>query len=293
MMEVIYLLSTSRVWLLFVVGLFSLLVGSFLNVVIYRLPIMLERQWKRDCTDWLGTQDLPDATVGDFNLVVPRSQCPTCGHNISAWENIPVLSYLFLKGKCAGCKTPISLQYPLVELLVAALSVLVAWHVGYGVSLLALLVFTWVLVALAVIDAKTMLLPDVLVYPLLWLGLLLNMQGMFVSLPDAVLGAVLGYMSLWSVFHIFRLLTGKDGMGYGDFKLLAALGAWGGWQVLPFIVFGASLFGAVFGIVLMSLKRNHQSQPMPFGPWLAMAGFAALTWHEGIVSHFMRMFMPF
>jgi leader peptidase (prepilin peptidase)/N-methyltransferase len=292
-MELIYLLSVSRVWLLFVVGLFSLLVGSFLNVVIYRLPVMLERQWKRDCTEWAGIPVLPDNTVGEFNLVVPRSQCPTCGHSISALENIPVLSYLFLGGKCSGCKTPISPQYPLVELLTAVLSVLVAWQAGYAASLPALLVFTWALVALAVIDAKTMLLPDVLVYPLLWLGLLLNMHGMFASLPDAVLGAVWGYLSLWSVFHVFRLLTGKEGMGYGDFKLLAALGAWGGWQVLPFIVFGASLFGAVFGIALMLSRRSSESQPMPFGPWLAMAGFVALVWREAIVNWLMQMFLPF
>lgn len=289
-MELIYLLSVSRVWLLFVVGLFSLLVGSFLNVVIYRLPVMLERQWKRECAEWQGVSE---TTVGDFNLVVPRSQCPICGHKISAWENIPVLSYVFLRGKCRGCKTPISAQYPLVELGVACLSMLVAWKVGYGVSLPVLLVFTWVLVALAVIDAQTMLLPDVLVYPLLWLGLLLNMQGMFASLPDAVLGSVLGYMSLWVLFHLFRLLTGKEGMGYGDFKLLAALGAWGGWQVLPFIVFGASLFGAVFGIALMLSKRNAGSQPIPFGPWLAVAGFVALVWRETVVTQFMRIFVPF
>ncbi len=292
-MELIYLLSVSRVWLLFVVGLFSLLVGSFLNVVIYRLPVMLERQWKRDCAEWQGIPVLSDSDVGEFNLVVPRSQCPTCGHSISALENIPVLSYMFLKGKCAGCRTPISPQYSLVELVTAALSVLVAWQVGYGSGLLALLVFTWMLIALAVIDAKTMLLPDMLVFPLLWLGLLLNMGGMFASLPDAVLGAVCGYLSLWSVFHLFRLLTGKEGMGYGDFKLLAALGAWGGWQILPFVVFGASFFGAIFGIALMLFKRSSDSQPIPFGPWLAMAGFVALVWREPVVTWLMRMLLPF
>lgn len=291
-MELIYLLSTSQVWLVSVVGLFSLLLGSFLNVVIYRLPIILERQWKRDCSEWLDQHDTKLDT-GDFNLVVPRSQCPTCGHKITALENIPVLSYLFLKGKCAGCKTPISIQYPLVELATALLSMLVAWRVGYSAELLALLGFTWVLVALFMIDAKTMLLPDILTYPLLWAGLLLNMDGLFVSLPDAVLGAVFGYLSLWSVFHLFRLLTGKEGMGHGDFKLLAALGAWGGWQILPFVIFASSAFGAVFGILWMLAKRSRESLPMPFGPWLAMAGFVAVVWREAILAWMTKVFMPF
>ena len=289
-MELIYLLSVSQVWLISVVGLFSLLIGSFLNVVIYRLPIILERQWKRDCNEWLEKQTGED--TGDFNLVVPRSQCPTCGHKITALENIPVLSYLFLKGKCSGCKTPISIQYPLVELATALLSMLMAWQIGYSVELLALLGFTWVLVALFMIDAKTMLLPDILTFPLLWAGLLLNINGMFVSLPDAVLGAAFGYLALWSVFHLFRLITGKEGMGYGDFKLLAALGAWGGWQILPFVIFASSAFGAVFGIVWMLVKRNRESLPMPFGPWLAMAGFVALVWRTDILAWMATIFMP-
>jgi len=291
-MELINLLSISQTWLLSMVGLLSLLVGSFLNVVIYRLPIMLERQWKQDCLEWQGDAPAEDAS-GHFNLVVPRSECPTCGHRISAWENIPVISYLFLRGKCAGCKTPISMQYPLVELTTALLSVLVAWKVGYSAALPALLIFTWVLVALSVIDAKTMLLPDLLVYPLLWAGLLLNIDGLFTNLHHAVLGAVWGYLSLWLVFHLFRLLTGKEGMGYGDFKLLAALGAWGGWQILPFVIFAASMLGAVFGIAWMIIKRQNQSVPMPFGPWLASAGFIALIWHDEILAYMTQMFMPF
>ena len=291
-MELINLLSTSQTWLLVMVGLFSLLIGSFLNVVIYRLPIMLERQWKQDCQEWQN--DTPaEVPTSDFNLVVPRSECPTCGHRISAWENIPLISYLFLRGKCAGCQTPISIQYPLIELATALLSVLVAWKTGYGAALPALLGFTWVLVALAMIDAKTMLLPDVLTYPLLWAGLLLNMDSLFTSLPNAVLGAVWGYLSLWLVFHLFRLLTGKEGMGYGDFKLLAALGAWGGWQILPFVIFAGSLLGAVFGTAWMIIKREKHSVPMPFGPWLAIAGFIALIWHAEILRYMAQMFMPF
>ncbi|WGZ95323.1 MAG: A24 family peptidase [Candidatus Thiothrix putei] len=290
-MELIFLLSTSQIWLISVVGLFSLLVGSFLNVVIYRLPIMLEREWKRDCNEWLD-KPYDKLDTGDFNLVVPRSQCPTCGHKITAIENIPILSYLFLKGKCAGCKTPISMQYPLVELATAVFSMLVAWRVGYGMELMALLGFTWVLVTLFMIDAKTMLLPDILTYPLLWAGLLLNINGTFVSLPDAVLGAAFGYLALWSVFHLFRLLTGKEGMGHGDFKLLAALGAWGGWQILPFVIFASSAFGALFGVLWMIAKRNRESLPMPFGPWLAMAGFVAVVWRAEILDGMSKIFMP-
>lgn len=290
-MELILLLKTSPAWLISIVGLFSLLIGSFLNVVIYRLPIILERQWKRDCSEWL---DHPSGGLdtGDFNLVVPRSQCPTCGHKITALENIPVISYLFLRGKCSGCNTPISSQYPLVELATALLSMLVAWRVGYGIELVALLGFTWLLVALFMIDAQTMLLPDILTYPLLWAGLLLNSRGIFVNLPDAVWGAAFGYLALWSVFHLFRLLTGKEGMGYGDFKLLAALGAWGGWQVLPFVIFASSAFGAVFGILWMFVKGRRESLPMPFGPWLAMAGFAAIVWHEEILTWMGRILIP-
>jgi leader peptidase (prepilin peptidase)/N-methyltransferase len=292
-MELIYLLSTSKAWLLAITGLFSLLIGSFLNVVIYRLPIILERQWKQDCHEWQDQQQALEMTPGHFNLVTPRSQCPTCGHGITALENIPLFSYLFLGGKCAGCKTPISAQYPLIELATALISMLIAWEAGYGILLLALLGFTWTLIALAVIDAKTLLLPDMLTYPLLWAGLLLNMNGLIVPLPDAVLGAAFGYLSLWSIFHLFRLLTGKEGMGYGDFKLLAALGAWGGWQILPFVIFASSLFGAVFGILWMLVKGKGESLPMPFGPWLAMAGFVAVVWHESILAYMTRIFMPF
>lgn len=288
-MDMLYLLQTSTGWLLASVGLLALLVGSFLNVVIYRLPIILERQWKAECQEWLG-HPAQDKANDKFNLVVPRSQCPTCGHGIRAWENIPLLSYLWLRGKCAGCGTPISIQYPLVEMATALLSMLVAWQVGYGWHLLALLGLTWALVALFMIDAKTMLLPDVITYPLLWAGLLLNLNGLFASLPDAVLGATFGYLSLWGVYHLFRLLTGKEGMGYGDFKLLAALGAWGGWQILPFVIFASSLFGAVFGILWMLANRQRSSTPMPFGPWLAMAGFVAIVWRQDVLTLMGQLF---
>lgn len=293
-MELIHLLATNNTWLLVCVGLISLLIGSFLNVVIYRLPVMMEREWKHECVEFLGGEDtLASTDTTRFNLVVPRSQCPSCGHNIASWENIPIISYLVLGGKCASCRTSIPLQYPLVEIATALLSMLVAYQYGFSWQTLGLLVLTWTLVALFMIDAQTMLLPDDLTYPLLWLGLLLNMNGWFVPLADSVLGAVFGYLSLWSIYHLFKLLTGKEGMGYGDFKLLAALGAWGGWQILPFVIFASSAFGALFGIAWMLIKRNGQSLPMPFGPWLAMAGFVAMIWHQEVLRFSMQLLAPY
>ena len=289
-MELINLLNTSTVWLLITVGLVSLMIGSFLNVLISRLPVMLDREWKQDCNEFLGNTGTP-TDEATFNLAIPRSQCPKCGHQITAMENIPLLSYLFLRGKCADCKTPISIQYPLVEITTAALSMFIAAKYGFSKETLALLFMTWTLIALFMIDAQTMLLPDNLVYPFLWLGILLNLNGFFVALEDSVTGAVIGYLMLWSLFHLFKLLTGKEGMGYGDFKLLAALGAWGGWQILPFVVFASSAFGAVFGISVMLIKSQKESQPMPFGPWLAMAGFVALVWHREIVSYTLNFLM--
>lgn len=292
-MELIHLLATNSTWLLVCVGLISLLIGSFLNVVIYRLPVMMEREWKQECAEYLGSdQAVVNTDTSPFNLVVPRSQCPVCGHKITAWENIPIISYLILGGKCAGCRTPISIQYPLVEAATALLSMLVAYQYGFSWQTVGLLFFTWTLVALFMIDAQTMLLPDDLTYPLLWAGILLNMNSWFMPLTDSVLGAVFGYLSLWSIYHLFKLLTGKEGMGYGDFKLLAALGAWGGWQILPFVIFASSAFGALFGIAWMILKRNGQSLPMPFGPWLAMAGFVALVWHQDVVRFSLQFFAP-
>lgn len=291
-MELIAQLQAHPLLFMTVVGVFSLLLGSFLNVVIYRLPVMLERQWKHECTEWLGGEDIT-ASTGRFNLLTPRSQCPSCGHKIKAWENIPVISYLLLGGKCKGCKTPISAQYPLVELATALLSLLVAWKFGFGIQTVAALLFTWTLIALFMIDAKTMYLPDLLTYPLLWGGILANLNGWFVDLESSVIGAIAGYLSLWSVYQLFRLLTGKEGMGHGDFKLLAALGAWAGWQVLPFIIFASSAFGALFGMLWMVAKRSKESAPMPFGPWLAMAGFVALVWREDIFAYTSNIFMPF
>ena len=275
-----------------VVGLFSLLVGSFLNAAIYRIPIMLQQGWREECEELFGgDQTNPNHDSSKkFNLFVPRSQCPHCGHMITAIENIPVISYLFLKGKCSSCKTSISIQYPVVELATAAISVFVAWKVGFGWQALAALIFTWTLITLSLIDAKTMLLPDNLTIPLMWLGIAVNFQSVFVDLKSSILGAMIGYLSLWSLFHLFKLITGKEGMGYGDFKILAAIGAWAGWQVLPFTIFAASMVGAIVGILMMVLQGKKESQPIPFGPWLALAGFIAFIWRDPIISSMANYF---
>ncbi len=283
-MELITLLRENNTLFLLFVGFFSLIIGSFLNAAIYRIPIMLQKEWREECETLFGGEEENTQPKEKFNLFVPRSQCPHCGHMITAIENVPIFSYLFLKGKCSSCKTHISIQYPLIEICTALLSVFVAWKTGFGWQALAALFFTWTLITLALIDAKTMLLPDNLTLPLMWLGIAVNYHSVFVDLQSSVLGAMFGYMVLWSLFHIFRLITGKDGMGYGDFKILAAIGAWGGWQILPFTIFAASLLGAVLGILWMVIQRQKDSQPIPFGPWLALAGFVGFIWRDEIVQ---------
>lgn len=289
-MDLITVLQQNAVFFYITVGVVSLLIGSFLNAAIYRIPIMLERSWREDC-EHLFHKEPSSSNEERFNLFVPRSQCPSCGHMITALDNIPVFSYLFLKGKCRSCKTPISIQYPLIEIFTAAVSLLAAWKFGATLQTIAALFFIWTLITLSLIDAKTMLLPDNLTLPLLWLGIAVNYFGIFTDLRSSVLGAIFGYLALWSVYHIFRLLTGKEGMGYGDFKLLAALGAWGGWQILPFTIFASSLLGAVFGILLMLIKRSKDSQPLPFGPWLALAGVIALIWREELLVVMKQYFL--
>ena len=266
--------------------LLGLVVGSFLNVVIHRLPRMLERRWQAECRELTG--DAPGADDAPYNLVVPGSNCPACGHKIRPWENIPLLSYILLRGRCSACGTHISARYPLVELASGMLALLVAWHYGAGWQTGAALVFTWGLLALTLIDLETQLLPDVITLPLLWLGLLVNLNGLFVPLSQAVIGAAAGYLSLWLVYHAFRLLTGKEGMGYGDFKLLAALGAWFGWQLLPLTILLSSLVGAVVGIGLMVLKRHEREVPIPFGPYLAAAGWISLLWGAALTGAYLR-----
>lgn len=278
-------------WLYFsLVFLFSLMIGSFLNVVIHRLPIMLEREWQAEYLGYFNPEALPQQEER-YNLMVPRSACPHCGHAITAMENIPLLSWLWLKGRCRECQAPISARYPLVELLTALLSLVVAATFAPGWGLLAALLLTWILVALTFIDLDKMLLPDQLTLPLLWGGLLFNLTGGFAPLADAVIGAMAGYLVLWSLYWAFKLLTGKEGMGYGDFKLLAALGAWLGWQALPIVLLLSSLVGAFIGIGLILLRNHHQNKPIPFGPYLAIAGWIALLWGDTITRWYLTTFL--
>lgn len=269
------------------VGFVGLLIGSFLNVVIYRLPKMLMRDWRMQAREVLNLPEQADAEP--FNLILPNSSCPHCGHEIKPWENIPLVSWLVLRGKCSGCKEAISIRYPLVELACGLFSAVIAWQFGVSWDAVAMLVLTWGLLSMSLIDADHQILPDVLVLPLLWLGLILNSLGFFTSLSDALWGAVIGYMSLWSIFWLFKLITGKEGMGYGDFKLLALIGAWGGWQVLPLTILLSSVLGAVIGIIILRLQRNGYNKPIPFGPYLAAAGWLALIWGEQITSRYLHI----
>jgi leader peptidase (prepilin peptidase)/N-methyltransferase len=267
-------------------GVLGLLVGSFLNVVIYRLPKMMDRDWKAQAREVLGLPAEPEGPR--FDLILPHSSCPHCGYKIRPWQNLPVISYLLLGGRCGNCKSPISKRYPMVELACGVLSAYIAWHFGYGWQTAAMLVLTWGLLAMSMIDADHQLLPDSLVMPLLWLGLIVNAFGLFTTLDDALWGAVAGYLLLWTVFWLFKLVTGKEGMGYGDFKLLAMLGAWGGWQILPLTILMSSLVGAVLGLILMRVRKVEAGAPMPFGPYLAIAGWIALLWGGQITDSYLQ-----
>jgi leader peptidase (prepilin peptidase)/N-methyltransferase len=270
-----------------VAGLLGLLVGSFLNVVIHRIPKMMQRESDNYVAHESG-KELPHTER--YNLMVPRSACPHCGHQITAMENIPVISWLALRGKCSKCKAPISARYPAIELLTGALSALLVWKFGSGVVGMATLLFAWLLIAMTFIDVDTQLLPDDLTFPLLWAGLLVNLNGTFVPLQDAVIGAAAGYLVLWAVYWVFKLATGKEGMGYGDFKLLAALGAWLGWAMLPTIILLSSVVGALVGISLIVFARRGRDKPIPFGPYLAAAGMIALLYGEQIGTLFHGVF---
>jgi leader peptidase (prepilin peptidase)/N-methyltransferase len=256
-------------------GLLGLCIGSFLNVVIHRLPKMMEQEWQLQCADLRGE---PESTAATLSLARPRSRCPACGHPIGALENIPLLSYFLLRGKCSSCRTSIPLRYPLVEVLTGLLSAYTAWHFGPTIQTVGALLLIWSLIALAAIDLDTQLLPDAITLPLLWLGLAFNLGTAYVDLSSAVIGAMAGYLALWSVFWLFKLATGKEGMGYGDFKLLAALGAWLGWSMLPTIILLSSVVGAIVGISLIVAARHGRNVPIPFGPYLAAAGGIALFW---------------
>lgn len=261
-------------FLIGVVFLLGLLVGSFLNVVIYRLPVMMHTSWRRECHEFL--QLPPEETAEVFNLMFPGSRCPSCKTDIKAYQNIPVISYLLLGGKCGHCGVRISVRYPLIEAFTGVCSAVVAWHFDYGWGLAFALLLTWSLIALSFIDIDQQLLPDAITLPLLWLGLTLSLFDLYSNSHDAIIGAVAGYLSLWSVYQLFKLLTGKEGMGYGDFKLLALFGAWLGWQYLPLIILLSSLVGAVIGIAMIVFGRREAGKPMPFGPYLAMAGWLAM-----------------
>jgi leader peptidase (prepilin peptidase)/N-methyltransferase len=277
----------------------GLMVGSFLNVVIHRLPKMMELGWQQQWAELsqsdAGDSQSPASAKGEpaphtpYNLIVPRSACPHCNHAISAWENIPIVSYLLLRGKCKGCGAAISPRYPIIEAISGILCAYAAWHFGFGLAAVGALLLIWALLALTAIDFDTQLLPDDITLPLLWAGLLLNLFGVFTNLPSAVLGAVIGYLALWSVYWLFKFTTGKEGMGYGDFKLLAALGAWLGWQMLPLIILLSSLVGAVVGLTLIVALKHGRNIPIPFGPYLAGGGLIALFWGQTLTQSYLRL----
>jgi len=287
-MELLHQVQSNAFVFSLLAAVLGLIIGSFLNVVIYRTPIVLMRNWQRDCQDLSGQAE-STAAHEKFNLVTPRSRCPHCGHAITALENIPVVSYLWLRGKCSACRKPISLRYPFVEILSATLAAVTAWHFGFNAAGIAAVALTWLLIALAFIDIDHQLLPDVMVLPFLWVGLLLNLFNVFTSLPQAVVGAVAGYLSLWLVFHLFILVTGKEGMGYGDFKLFALFGAWLGWQSLPLIILLSSFIGALIGISLIVFQGRDRAKPLPFGPYLAVAGWVAMLWGDEIMRQYLQM----
>lgn len=273
----------------------GLMVGSFLNVVIHRLPKMMELGWRQQCAELNGATPHPDGDAAlhtPYNLIVPHSACPHCNHAISAWENIPIISYLLLRGKCKGCGAAISPRYPIIEAISGVLCAYAAWHFGFGWAAAGALLLIWALLALTAIDFDTQLLPDDITLPLLWAGLLFNLNGVFTNLPSALLGAVIGYLTLWGVYWLFKLITGKEGMGYGDFKLLAALGAWLGWQMLPLIILLSSLVGAMIGITLIVALKHGRNIPIPFGPYLAGGGLIALFWGQTLTHGYLQLMGP-
>jgi len=262
----------------------GLVIGSFLNVVIYRLPVMMQRSWESQCQELLELEQSPQER---FDLVKPNSRCPHCGSSIGALENIPVISYLLQRGRCKHCNEPISIRYPSIELLTAVMSGLTAWHFGFGWAALFAVLLTWALIAMSFIDIDHQLLPDDITLPFLWLGMLLSLFGLYTNMPSAIIGAVVGYLSLWLVYKLFKLVTGKEGMGYGDFKLFALFGAWLGWQSLPLILLLSSLVGAAIGITLILFRGRDRQLPIPFGPYLAAAGWIALLWGNDITQAYL------
>ena len=299
MTELFQLLQSSPLAFTVMGGVLGLMVGSFLNVVIHRLPKMMELGWQQQCAELshrddgeshtaaaAGTEPAPHSK---YNLIVPRSACPHCDHAISAWENIPIVSYLLLRGRCRGCGAAISPRYPIVEAVSGMLCAYAAWHFGFGWAAIGALLLVWALLALTAIDFDTQLLPDDITLPLLWAGLLFNLFGVYTDLHSAVLGAVIGYLTLWGVYWLFKLTTGKEGMGYGDFKLLAAMGAWLGWQMLPLMILLSSLVGAVVGLTLIVALKHGRNIPIPFGPYLAGGGLIALFWGQSLTQEYLHL----
>ena len=286
MTEMIHILQSSPLVFAIMCAVLGLMVGSFLNVVIHRLPKMMELGWRQQCAELRGEEP---AAVPAYNLIVPRSACPHCNHAIGALENIPVLSYLLLRGKCKGCGAAISPRYPVVEAISGVLCTYAAWRFGFGPGAAGALLLIWALLALTAIDFDTQLLPDDITLPLLWAGLLFNLFGVFTNLQSAMLGAMSGYLVLWGVYWLFKLATGKEGMGYGDFKLLAAMGAWLGWQMLPLIILLSSLVGALVGITLIVALKHGRNIPIPFGPYLAGGGLIALFWGQTLTQEYLRL----
>ena len=283
-MLLIQFIQSNPAWLVTLGGVLGLMIGSFLNVVIHRLPKMMERDWAEQCATLKNEEPVAAAR---YDLVMPRSACPSCAHQISALENIPIVSYVLLRGRCAKCSARISPRYPMVEALSALLSGYAMWHFGGTLAGLSALIFIWSMIALTFIDFDTQLLPDSITQPLLWLGLLVNLSHAYTSIESAVIGAIAGYLTLWSVYWLFKLTTGKEGMGFGDFKLLAAIGAWLGWQVLPLVILLSSLVGAIVGISLMVFAKHGRNIPIPFGPYLAGGGLIALFWGQAITSAYL------
>jgi leader peptidase (prepilin peptidase)/N-methyltransferase len=287
MPEIVILLADSPIAFVSFAFVFSLIVGSFLNVVIHRLPIMMERSFQAEYQAYFNPEE-EQAEQPTYNLVKPDSTCPNCNHLIRWWENIPVFSWIWLKAKCSNCKHPVSLRYPAVELMTALMSAWVAWHFGYGIQALMGIILCWLLITMTFIDLDKMLLPDELTLPLIWIGLLINTSSTFVAPVDAIIGACAGYLILWSIYWAFKLLTGKEGMGYGDFKLLAALGAWFGWQYLPIVILLSSVVGAIVGLFIMFYKNSGKSLAIPFGPYLAAAGFITMLYGDWIADQYLQ-----
>lgn len=276
---------------LLVIGIISLIIGSFLNVVVYRVPRMLMNEWNNECREYLGLKPNPPSEIEKLNLYLPFSHCPQCKKSLKPWHNIPLLSYLILRGKCAYCSAKISMRYPFVELLCCVTSVYVAWRFGFTLQTFGALIFTWILISLTFIDLDYHLLPDNLTLFLLWSGLFLSLFGVFVSTHDAIIGAIAGYLIFAVTQGLFKLVTGKLGMGQGDYKFLAALGAYLGWQQLPAIILIASIIGIIFGVIHMAMKRNFKSTPLPFGPYLAVAGWICMLWGNEIIHLYLNKFV--